>query len=123
MTDDYLFRKRAGGVRNLIMESDRTISQWVPMRKRSLEYSTIINVQDQELTNYLTEKRKGFDLSKPEVKLERVDNIDLMEKIKNMSYAEWVKKGGNQVTRHYMKKKISEDGQYKIYRKDPILSR
>ena len=74
------------------------------------------------MSNYLAEKRKRFDLSKPEVKLVNVDDKELRDKILNMSYTEWKKMGRSKGTLHYMKKKVKEGGQYKIERINPIFS-
>lgn len=122
-TDDYVIRIRPDGVRKLMRELDLTFSQLAPMDHKSLQWSTIINVKAQEMANYLTEKRKRFDLSKPEIRLERVDDKELRDKILNMSYTEWKKMGRSKGTLHYMKKKVREGGQYKIEKVNPILSR
>lgn len=104
LTEDYVVRIRPLGVQKLMAELDRTFSKTIPTGQRSLQWSTIINVKAQEMANYMTEKSKMFDLSKPEVKLERVDDNELREKIPDMSYTEWKKMGRSKGTLHYMKK-------------------
>ena len=120
-TDDHVIRIRSDGARKPMRELDLTFSKLAPMDHKSLQWSTIVNVKAQEMANYLTEKRKRFDLSKPEVKLERVDDKELRDRILGMSYAEWKKMGRSKGTLHYMKKKVKENGQYKIEKINPIL--
>jgi len=105
-----------------MIELDRTFSQLVSTGHDNKQWSNVIFLKAQEIANYLTEKRKGFDLSKPEVKLEKVDNNVIREKIKIITYANWINNGGSRGSLWYIKKKISKNEQYKIYRKNPILS-
>ncbi len=122
-TDDYVIRIRSEGVRKLMREHDLTFSELAPMEHKSLQWSTIVNVKAQEIANYLTEKRKKFDISKPDIRLERIDDKVLRDKIMNMSYSEWKKMGRSKGTLQYMKKKVKEGEQYKIEKVNPILSR
>jgi len=122
-TDGYIIRIRPDGVRKLMAELDKTLSQMVPISHNNQQSSNVIFLKAQELTNYLTEKRKWLDLSKPDVKLERIDNIDIREKFKNMSYDDWFKNGGSRGSLWCMKKKANENGPYKIHPKNQIMSR
>jgi CRISPR-associated protein Cas1 len=122
-TYDNVFRISPNGVMKLMIELNKTFSQMVPIGHNNQGWSNLIFIMAQQLTNHLTEKRKGFDLSKPDVKLDRVDSKEIPEKIKNMSYTEWIKNGGSRGSLWYMKKKASEDGKYMIHRNNLLLSK
>ena len=53
--------------------------------KNGKNYSYQIILQDnlQQLTNFILEKRKEFELVIPKIKIERADNLELREKIGN----------------------------------------
>lgn len=102
-TEDYIIRLRPSGVKKLVEELDKTFSQTVKYHNQNNQWGMVIRIKAQELSNYLIGKQKGIDLSLPEPILERVDNIELRNKILNLSYNEREKMGFSKGTLHYMK--------------------
>ena len=87
--------------------------------KNGNNYSYQIILQDnlQQLTNFIVDKKKEFDFVIPKIKLNRNDNVELREKILNMTSEERKKLGINKSTLWYIKKNFSEGKTSKIYNK------
>jgi len=60
-------------------------------------------LKTRELIQYLVEKRKAIDFSKPYFTIERQDSDDIRQKILRISYTEWKNMGFSEGTLHYMK--------------------
>ena len=103
-TEDYIIRVRPDAVSKLMDEIDRSMSQTVIYKGLNQQWGSIIQLKAQELSNYVTGNRKTLDLSQPMLKLDRVDNKDIREKILSLSYVEWEKMGFSRGTLYYMKK-------------------
>jgi len=102
-TEDYIIRLRPTGVKILVEELDKTFSQTVKYHNQNNQWGMVIQMKVQELSNYLVGKQKGIDIGNPEPILKRLDNHEIREKIKNLSYSEWEKMGFSKGTLHYMK--------------------
>lgn len=63
------------------------------------------------------EKKKEFNFNVPKMKLIRNDNVELREKILNMTTEERKRLGINKSTLCYIKKNLSEGKTPKIYEK------
>ena len=87
--------------------------------KNGKNYSYQIILQDnlQQLSNFILEKKKEFDFVIPKMKLKRNDNVELREKILNMTTTERKQLGINKSTLWYIKKNLSEGKTPKIYEK------
>ena len=66
-------------------------------------------MKTRELAQYLVEKRKKIDFSKPKYAVERQDSEDIRQKILSISYTDWKKMGFSKGTLHYMKQNAKED--------------
>ena len=89
--------------------------------KNGKNYSYQIILQDnlQQLANFIVGKKKEFEFVIPEIKLNRNDNLELREKILNMTSDERRKLRINKSTLWYIKKNLSDGKTPKIY--DKIL--
>ncbi|MCH9659116.1 CRISPR-associated endonuclease Cas1 [archaeon] len=87
--------------------------------KNGKNYSYQIILQDnlQQLGNFLIDKKKEFDCIIPKIKLNRNDNVELKDKILNMTSEERKQLGINKSTLWYIKKNLSEGKTSKIYEK------
>ena len=87
--------------------------------KNHKQYSYQIILQDnlQQLSNFIAEKKKEFDFIIPKMKLSRNDDMELREKILNMTSEERKQLGINKSTLWYIKKNLSEGRTPKIYEK------
>ena len=87
--------------------------------KNGKQYYYQIILQDnlQQLANFIVDKKKEFDFVIPMMKLNRNDDVQLKEKILNMTPEERKLLGINKSTLWYIKKNLSEGQSPKIYEK------
>ncbi len=87
--------------------------------KNGKHYSYQIILQDnlQQLDNFIMDKKKEFDFVIPKIKLNRNDDVELREKILNMTTNERKQLGINKSTLWYIKKNFCEGKNSKIYEK------
>ena len=87
--------------------------------KNGKNYSYQIILQDnlQQLGNFIVGKKKEFDFVIPKMKLNRNDNLELRDKILNMTQDERKRLGINKSTLWHIKKNLSEEKTTKIYEK------
>jgi CRISPR-associated protein Cas1 len=63
----------------------------VPYKKHSVMWSYALLTKTRELAQYLVEKRKTIDFSKPAYSVERQYSDDIKQKILSISYSDWKK--------------------------------
>lgn len=87
--------------------------------KNGKNYSYQIILQDnmQQLANFIIGKKTEFDFVIPKIKLSRNDDLELREKILNMTPDERKKLRINKSTLWHIKKNLSEGKTPKIYKK------
>jgi len=87
--------------------------------KKGKNYSYQIILQDnlQQLANFIVEKKKEFDFTIPKINLNRNDDVELREKILNMTPDDMKKSGINKSTLWYIKKSLIDGKTPKIYEK------
>ena len=87
--------------------------------KNDKKYSYQIILQDnlQQLGNFIVDKKKEFDFVIPKINLDRNDNLELRNRILNMSVDERKRSGINKSTLWYIKKNLKERNTTKIYEK------
>ena len=87
--------------------------------KNGKNYSYQIILQDnlQQLSNFIVDKKKDFDFVIPKIKLNRNDNLELRNRILNMSIDERKRLGINKSTLWYIKKNLSKRRMIKTYKK------
>ncbi len=118
ITENY--HTRLGeGVAKLLIEKINSNFNARYNYKNGKNYSYQIILQDnlQQLANFILEKKKEFDFSIPKIRLNRNDNLELREKILNMTSDERKTLGINKSTLWYIKKNLSEGRIPKIYEK------
>ena len=84
---------------------------------KSYSYQIILQDNLQQLANFTVDKKKEFDFIIPKMNLNRNDNVELREKILNMTQDERKELGINKSTLWYIKKNLSEGKDSKIYEK------
>jgi CRISPR-associated protein Cas1 len=87
--------------------------------KNNKQYSYQIILQDnlQQIANFIVEKKNEFGFVIPKMKLNRNDNLELREKILNMTPEEMKRLGLNKSTLWHIRKNFSEGKTPKIYEK------
>ena len=71
----------------------------------------------QQLANFIIDKKEEFDFVIPKMNLSRNDNLELRDKILNMTLEEQKQLRFNKSTLWYIKKNLSDGKSSKIYEK------
>jgi CRISPR-associated protein Cas1 len=103
-TESYSLRLKPSGAKKVTEEFNNWMNKKVPYKKQSAMWSYALLLKTRELAQYLVEKRKTLDFSKPAYSVERQDSHDIKQKILTISYSDWKKMGFSKGTLHYMKK-------------------
>jgi len=118
ITENYHIRL-GEGVAKLFIEKINSNFDEKCNYKNGKNYSYQIILQDnlQQLSNFILEKKEGFDFRIPTMKLNRNDIVGLRDKILNMTPTERKQCGINKSTLWHIKKNLSEGKTPKIYEK------
>lgn len=112
---DWIIRLTESGVNKLLNEIQATFNVPVKYKNKGYRWDTVIDLQIRDLANSLLNDTKP-DFSSPKIQLKRRDSIDIRDKIRNMSYAEWKAKGYSKGSLHYLKHNLNKPN-FKVYRK------
>ena len=87
--------------------------------KNGENYSYQIILQDniQQLANFIVDKKKEFNFDIPKIKLNRNNNVELREKILNITENDRKRLGINKSTLWYVKKNLQSKSKMNIYSK------
>ena len=85
--------------------------------EKNCSYQIILQDNLQQLSNFIVDKKKELDFVIPKMKLNRNDDLELREKILNMTSSQRKELGINKSTLWYIKKNLSEGKTPKIYEK------
>ncbi|WP_321418427.1 CRISPR-associated endonuclease Cas1 [uncultured Methanomethylovorans sp.] len=108
-TESYSLRLKPSGAKKVTEEFQNWMNKKVPYHKNSVTWNYALLLKTRELVQYLVEKRKAIDFSKPEFTIDRQDSDDIRQKILNISYTEWKNMGFSKGTLHYMKQNAKAD--------------
>ncbi|MFW3145560.1 MAG: CRISPR-associated endonuclease Cas1 [Thermoplasmatota archaeon] len=104
LNDDLTLQLKPEALKRLIMELNKTFSQPFKYKGRKHQGYVLIQIKVQEFSHYIMNNRKSLDFSIPAPFMEAVDNKELRDKILNITYADWKKKGYSPGSLHYLKK-------------------
>lgn len=108
-TESYSLRLKPSGTKKITEEFNNWMNKKVAYKKQSVMWSYALLLKTRELAQYLVEKRKTIDFSKPTYSVERHDSEEIRQKILSISYSDWKKMGFSKGTLHYMKKNAEVD--------------
>lgn len=111
---DWVIKLTRQGIEKLLSEIQLTFNTPVKYNGKFYKWDSVIDLQIREFANYLVGKAKMPDFAKPEIQLKRTDNQQIRGKIKNMSYAEWKKRGYSKGSLHYLKHNLDKPN-FKVY--------
>lgn len=113
-TENYIIRLKPQAVEKLVNELNTQFSKTVRYQNRNYQWSSIIDIKAHELANYLLGKRKTIEFVKPIGELSRLDNIELRNKILDISYYKWKKMGYSKGSLYYLKKNAKSNKPFYI---------
>lgn len=108
-TESYSLRLKPSGAKKVTEEFNNWMNKKVPYKKQSVMWSYALLLKTRELAQYLIEKRKTLDFSKPVYAVARQDSEEIRQKILSISYSDWKNMGFSKGTLHYMKKNAETD--------------
>jgi CRISPR-associated protein Cas1 len=108
-TESYSLRLKPSGAKKITEEFQNWMNKKVPYQKNSATWNYALLLKTRELTQYLVEKKKAIDFSKPEFTIDRQDSDDIRQKILSISYTDWKSMGFSKGTLHYMKQNAKAD--------------
>lgn len=121
VTENYHIRLRENTAKLLIEKIRFNFNHKMPYRNRNLAYQNILYDMVQQLTNFISEKRKEIEFDVPHLEINRIDTTVLREKILALTPDKRRKLGINKSTLWYIKRNLDDGKSIKIYGK--ILSK
>lgn len=103
-TESYTLRLRPTGAWKVTEAVNGWFNRTVEYQGKDITWSYAMLLKTRELAHYLIGKKRTLDFLKPEYEMERQDSVDIRQKIRDISYAEWRNMGFSKGTLHYLKK-------------------
>lgn len=118
ITENYHTRLRENTAKILIEKINQNFNhKELYKNKKRYFYQNILHDQAQQLANFILDKQRQLELNVPNIKLERNDDIEIKEKILNMTPQQRKKYDINKSTLWYMRKNITQKRRISIYSK------
>jgi len=122
ITENYHTRLRENAAKMLIEKINQNFNHKIQYKNnKRYSYQNILHDQIQQLANLILEKKKECEFNIPKMKIERKDNLELREKILNMTSNERKQLGINKSTLWYIKKNLTKGKTVSIY--DKVISK
>ena len=118
ITENYHTRLRESTAKMLIEKINQNFNHKIQYKNnKRYSYQNILHEQTQQLANFILDKQKQLELNIPKIKLERNDNVEIKEKILNMTPQQRKELGINKSTLWYMKNNITQKKKIRVYSK------
>jgi CRISP-associated protein Cas1 len=114
VTENYNLRLRGFGAKKVASEFSSLMNQAVSYGEKQTTWGSILLLKARELANYLIEKTKNLDFVIPGYQDQRVDSLEIRQKILKISYSDWKKLGFSKGTLHYMKQNAKSDKPFSL---------
>ena len=113
-TDNYNLRLKSSGAKKVLESINKWFNKDVTYLGDKTNWHYIILLKIREFAQFMSNPNKKIDFSNPNYKLTRKDTIELRDKIQNISYVAWKKKGLSKGTLHYIKQNIKNNKPFYI---------
>jgi len=118
ITENYHTRLRENTAKMLIKKINQNLNhKELYKNNKRYSYQNILHDHVQQLANFILGKQKHLELDIPKIKLERSDEIELKEKILNMTPQQQKELGINKSTLWYLKNNLTKGKKVVIYDK------
>jgi CRISPR-associated protein Cas1 len=117
VTENYNIRLRELAAKALIEKVKVNFNMKVNYKGKNWSYENVLLDNVRTLANYIEGKTSTFTLNIPDLQLNRVDDVDLRNRIMNIAIEERKRLNINKSTLWYMQKNIREGKKIKIYSK------
>ncbi len=103
VTENYNLRLRGSGAKKVANEFSSMMSQAVSYGDKQTTWGSILLFKTKELAHYLVGKTKNLDFFSPGYGVQRVDSLEIRQKILKISYSDWKRLGFSKGTLNYLK--------------------
>ena len=118
ITENYHTRLRENTAKMLVGKINQNFNFKVLYKdKKKYSYHNILSDNVQNLANFISDKKKQFDFDIPKINLQQNDDLQIREKILNMTPDEMKTLGINKSTLWYIKKNLKSGKRISIYDK------
>lgn len=117
LTENYNIRLKPDTAQLLIDKIKYNFHSKAKFKNKKYTYSSILFENIQRLSNYIMERSLQLDFDVPNYTIERIDSVDLQNKILKMTPAERKKLGISKTTLWYMKENLKSGSKIRIYKK------
>ena len=121
LTENYHIRLKPETAKLLVEKIKYNFNLKVSYGKKYFAYQNILNSNISQLAQFVGDRKKTLEIRVPPIRINRDDNLELREKILNMSPEERKKLGIGKSTLWYLKKNVMSKDKMKIY--DKILEK
>jgi len=118
ITENYHTRLRANTAKMLIEKINGNFNHKIQYKnKKRYSYQNILHDKVQQLANFILDKQKHFDFDIPKIIIQRNDDVQIREKILNMTPEQRKQCGINKSTLWYLKNNLTKGKKVTIYDK------
>ena len=118
ITENYHTRLRANTAKMLIEKINGNFNHKIQYKnKKRYSYQNILHDKVQQLANFISDKQKNFDFDIPKIIIQRNDDVQIREKILNMTPEQRKQCGINKSTLWYLKNNLTKGKKVTIYDK------
>jgi CRISPR-associated protein Cas1 len=117
MGDDYRYHFDVEAKRRLLYFLKDRFNSGVLYKGKTWQWNTVILNKVQELGRFLLGKNGSFDFTQPVPSLRRSDNLEIRDRILQLTQRQAEKVGIGRSTLHYLRKHSRNDKQFKITRR------
>jgi len=113
-TDNYNLRLRSTGAKKVLESINKWFNKKVTYMGDENNWHYIILLKIREFAQFISYPNKKMDFTNPNYTLNRKDAVELRDKIQNISYVDWKKKGLSKGTLHYIKQNAKSEKPFYI---------
>jgi CRISP-associated protein Cas1 len=117
VTENFNIRLREKAATLLISKIKETMNSRVPYKNANFTYQNILFNNVRILANYISGKQDKLEFNIPLIQIKRNDELQLRDKVLNLTTEDRKRLGINKSTLWYQKKHIREGKKIKIYNK------
>jgi CRISPR-associated protein Cas1 len=118
ITENYHTKLRENTAKMLIEKINGNFNHKIQYKnKKRYSYQNILHDKVQQLANFILDKQKYFDFDIPKIIIQRNDDVQIREKILNMTPQQRKQYGINKSTLWYLKNNLTEGKKIVVYDK------
>ncbi|MDA3854725.1 MAG: CRISPR-associated endonuclease Cas1 [Candidatus Woesearchaeota archaeon] len=113
-TESYALRLRPTGAKKLIEGINKGFNKKIKYESKMITMSYHLMLKVRDLSQFLQGNRIKLDFNTPDFGFDRVDSDDVREKIKKITYKQWVELGFSKGSLHHLKQNVDSERSFEI---------